>query len=100
MDDKCADTQAEGIVNKLESLKKRLTRLEVKDKKYSDCTVAVPLPDGIDINKLADGGVFMTDTCNTAQKLRRTLVDMVNEWYDLDCMNHLRNVWFGKWRNH
>jgi hypothetical protein len=55
----------------------------------------VPSPDEIDINKLGDGGVVMTDTCNAAQKLRRILVSIVDGTYDLDCMNHLRNVWFG-----
>ena len=38
----------------------------------------------------------MTDTCNAAQKLRRLLVSSIgDDTYDLDCMNHLRNVWFG-----
>lgn len=55
----------------------------------------VPSADGIDINKLGEGGVVMTDTCNAAQKLRRILVSIVDGAYDLDCMNHLRNVWFG-----
>ncbi len=37
----------------------------------------------------------MTDTCNTAQKVRCILVDMIVGAYELDYMNHLRNVWFG-----
>jgi len=37
----------------------------------------------------------MTDTCNTAQKVRRILLDWIAGTYELDCMNHLRNVWFG-----
>ena len=37
----------------------------------------------------------MTDTCNTAQKVRRILVDRIAGTYELDCMNHLQNVWFG-----
>jgi ligand-binding sensor domain-containing protein len=37
----------------------------------------------------------MTDTCNTAQKLRRILVEASDDILDLDCMNHLRNVWVG-----
>ena len=56
----------------------------------------LPSPDEININKLGDDGVVMTDTCNAAQKIRRILVDMIDGLaYDLDCMNHLRNVWFG-----
>ena len=55
----------------------------------------VPSPAGIDISKLGDGGVIMTDTCNTAQKVRHILVDRIAGTYELDCMNDLRNVWFG-----
>ena len=55
----------------------------------------VPSPAGIDISKLGDGGVIMTDTCNTAQKVRLILVDRIAGTYELDCMNDLRNVWFG-----
>ena len=55
----------------------------------------VPSPAGIDISKLGNGGVIMTDTCNTAQKVRRILVDQIADAYELDCMNHLRNVWLG-----
>ena len=62
---------------------------------YPDDVGLVPSPDGIDIQKLGNGGTFMSDTCNAAQKLRRILVELVDGAYDLDCMNHLRNVWFG-----
>ena len=37
----------------------------------------------------------MTDTCNTAQKVRIILVDQIADAYELDCMNHLRYVWLG-----
>jgi hypothetical protein len=37
----------------------------------------------------------MTDTCNQAQKVQRLLCDQVLGALDYDCMNHLRNVWFG-----
>ena len=55
----------------------------------------VPSPAGIDVSKLGNGGVIMTDTCNTAQKIRRILVDQIAGTYEPDCKNHLRNVWFG-----
>jgi hypothetical protein len=32
-------------------------------------------------------------TCNGAQKLRHILVDRIDGAQDLDCMNHLCNVW-------
>ena len=55
----------------------------------------IPSEDGIDINKLGKGGTMTTDTCSTAQKLRRILVEKIPGSFDYDCMNHLRNVWFG-----
>ena len=55
----------------------------------------VPSPDKININKFGKDGVFNTDTCATAQKLRRILVNEVPGAYDFDCMHHLRNVWLG-----
>ena len=57
----------------------------------------IPTSDQIDINKLIEG-TTSTDTCNTAQKLRRILVEHISSNYDgvvyeQDCMHHLRNVW-------
>ena len=37
----------------------------------------------------------MMDTCNRAQKLQQTLVELVDGACDLDCTNHLQNDWFG-----
>ena len=37
----------------------------------------------------------MTEMCHGAQKLGRILVSIIEEAYNLDCMNHLHNVWFG-----
>ncbi len=80
----------------INSLKDRLTRLaEIVQEECPDKLHLVPSPEGININKLGDGGVVMTDTCNTAQKVRHILVDRIVGAYELDCMNHLRNVWFG-----
>jgi hypothetical protein len=79
----------------INSLKNRLTRLaEVMAKICPDNVHLVPSPKGIDIKKMDDGGVVMMDTCNTAQKKRRILCDMIVGSYELDCMNHLQNVWF------
>ncbi len=41
----------------------------------------------------------MSDTCNQAQKVRRLLIAQINGSYDYDCMNHLRNAWFGNAEN-
>jgi len=52
-------------------------------------------PAGIDTSKLGDGGVIMTDTCNTAQKVRRILVDRIAGTYELDLHESLAKcmVW-------
>lgn len=49
----------------------------------------------MDVNKLGDGGVVMTDTCNTAQKIRCIRLEHIDGALDLDCMDHLRNIWIG-----
>ena len=58
-------------------------------------SLQVPSANGIDVEKLSRGGTITTDTCNTAQKLRRILIDTIPGAYDFDCMHHLRNIWFG-----
>jgi hypothetical protein len=77
-------------VYQINSLKHRLQRLIEADKVHLILT-----PDSISINKLGDGGVVMTDTFNGAQKLRDILVHRIDGAQDLDCKNHLCNVWIG-----
>ncbi len=80
----------------INSLKHRLQRLiDIVKAKYPNKVHLIPTPDSISIDKLGNGGVVMTDTCNGAQKLRCILVDRIDGAQDLDCMNHLRNVWIG-----
>ena len=80
----------------INSLKHRLERLiDVVRAKYPDKVHLIPTPDSISIDKLGNDGVVITDTCNGAQKLRRILVDRIDGAHDMDCMNHLRNVWIG-----
>ena len=62
---------------------------------HPDKVHLIPTLDSIHIEKLGNDGVVMTDTCNGAQKLRRLLVDRIDGSHDLDCINHLRNVWIG-----
>ena len=78
------------MIDKIESLKHQLLRLieELKEK-CPDSVESIPTPDGIDVNKLGDGGVVMTDTCNAAQKIRCILLEHIDGALDLDCMNHL-----------
>ena len=54
----------------------------------------IPSPDSININTLGEGGTITTDTCNTAQKVHRVLVEyIVSTVNEKDDMQHLRNVW-------
>ena len=84
--------------------------------------VAHDIPDGAEMNiaKLGGGGAVTSDNCNGALKVKRLLVEAVQdavkaghtdaEWealpeakrtellatYEIDCWNHLRNVWLAK----
>ena len=83
------------ILCKINSLKHRLTRVrEILSAKHPNCVDMVPPEDSIDTDKLKDA-TAMTDTCAAAQKLRRILTEKIPGLYDYDCMQHLRNVWFG-----
>jgi hypothetical protein len=84
-----ASSQLDLLRDRLERLRKCIAE------KHPHKIDLVPSPDSIDIEKLGGGGVVMTDTCNTAQKLRRILVEVSDDILDLDCMNHLCNVWIG-----
>ena len=81
----------------------------------------IPTPDDLNVTKLGDSGVIITDTCNTAQKINRGLCKEVAEAamkqmnanlaaggeqqsitpiprtlvIQADCHHHLRNVWIG-----
>jgi hypothetical protein len=55
---------------------------------------SIPSPDGIDIKKLGQHGLVMTDSCNAAQKARRLLQHEIGGIvHEMDCHHHLRNVW-------
>ena len=56
----------------------------------------LPTDNTIDISKMGYGGTIATDTCNSARKIRRVLVERIGgNIHKMDCMHHLRNVWFG-----
>ena len=68
----------------------------------------IPFPSDLNIGKLYDGGSVMTDTCDKAQKEQCLLAHIIkvvaqemclndNEisTYELDCLFHFHNVWFG-----
>ncbi len=69
---------------------------EVLATKYPEYNKAsLPTEDDIDTSKLGDGGSFMADSCSTAQKLHRILIEKIPGTYGYDCMRHLHNVWIG-----
>ena len=55
----------------------------------------VPPPESIDMKKFDSDSVVITDTCSTAQKVRRIFLEYTDGANEYDCMHHLRNVWFG-----
>ena len=78
-------------------LKKRLQRWrDFTEREFLDqpeLLQLIPTGSDIDLQKLANTGAITTDTCNSAQKTRRLLVEIVGSVYEQDCFNHLRNVW-------
>jgi hypothetical protein len=79
----------------LNSLKDRLKRLkEVMDLSDPE-NEEVPPPESIDMKKFDKDSMVITDTCSTAQKVRRLFLDLTEGSHEYDCMHHLRNVWFG-----
>ena len=43
-----------------------------------DLLLLIPDPDIINIDKLGDGGIITTDTCNASQKVCWLLVEYIN----------------------
>ena len=97
LEDETSEKQTDGIIEKIQTLKGRLTRLrEVVHELCPHELEHLPLESEVDISKLGHGGVITTDTCNAAQKSRRILVERIGgDTHEMDCMHHLRNVWFG-----
>ena len=73
-----------------------------------DILALIPRALDLTLTKLGKNGVVMTDTCSTAQKLRRLLIGTVEELckdlgmspdeiklFEGDCWHHLQNIWFG-----
>ena len=83
---------------------------------YPDETWMGPEPEALSMARLAGGGAIQSDTCNTAEKAKRLLIEMIGEmhreemgeeaWskmskdeqeksgrvHALDCWQHLRNI--------
>ena len=83
------------ITKQINSLKQRLERLiEVVEHHHPTFEHNLPSPSGIDIGKLGNNGLVMTDSCNAAQKARRIMKFKIGgKVLDIDCYHHLRNIW-------
>ena len=86
------------LIAQLDNLKHRLTRWrEVTAREFPDwpdLLDRIPDPEGVNIDKLGDGGTITTDTCNATQKISCLLVEYIHGTVnEQDCMQHLRNVW-------
>ena len=85
------------LVHHIVKLKHRLNRWrEVTAREFPDnpdLLELIPTVDDIDLKKLANVGAITTDTCNSAQKTRRILLEIIGSTYEQDCFNHLRNAW-------
>ena len=86
---------ANRFPSKINSLKNRLQRLhDIVLTNFPELIDSIPSPDGIDISKLREHGVIMTDSCNAAQKARWLLRHQIGGYvFEMDCHHHLRNVW-------
>ena len=118
LEDETSETQVDGIVTKvrettqpylfsnaaddlsfllakINSLKNRLERIkQVVLHDNSQLYESIPSPDGIDIKKLGQNGLIMTDSCNAAQKARCLLQYEIGGMVcKFDCHHHLCNVW-------
>ena len=95
MEDETSKMQVEGVEAKVNSLKNRLQRLlEVVQCNYPDLIGTLPSPDSIDIQKLEENGLIMTDSCNAAQKACQLMQHIIQgTTVAIDCHHHLQNVW-------
>ena len=80
--------------------------LEHSHPSYQDC---IPDPSSMNIDNMGSGGSLTSNTCNGTSKTRHIIVENVhkaagalrkNKYDDIrvlevDCWNHLRNVWLG-----
>ena len=97
LEDKTSEKQTDGIFKKLNLLKIRLRRLrEVVEERFPKKIHLLTSDNDIDISKMGYGGTITTDTCISSRKSRRILVERIEGTiHEMDCIHHLRNVWFG-----
>ena len=102
-----SEEQVDAISEMISKGGERLKRwAKVIAERYPGYQHDIPEDCGMDIGKLSSGGGLNSDTCNAARKTRRILVSKIKEAatelnrecgnvLEVDCWNHLRNVWLG-----
>ncbi len=106
-----AKQQVEAVLDMIETAGKRLDmwRAEISDM-HPSFEHDIPDPSTMNIGKL-EGGAVTTDTCNAARSAKKLLCEEVlaaakeraanvpdgndPKVYEIDCFNHLRNIWLG-----
>ena len=102
-----SEEQFEAIAAMIARGGERLKRwADVCETKYPSYEHDIPKDICMNIGKLSRGGLITSDTCNAARKTRRIIVSKISEAatelrkegvnvLEVDCWNHLRNVWLG-----
>ena len=104
-----SEQQCAAVMETVQRGGKRLHRWVHKmEKMYPAINHDIPPASAMNIGKLGYGGVVTSDTCNSVRKTRRLLVDQIINAalvlsdntdninvLEIDCWNHLRNVWNG-----
>ena len=105
-----SEQKVDAVMSNIVSCGKRLQQWEeVLNHSHPSYQKNTPDPSFMNIGNLESGGALTSEKCNGARKTRRLIVDKVHEAvedlrkynsYDIrvlevDCWNHLRNVWLG-----
>ncbi len=106
--DKKSISTAKAIMNAMDNAQQLLRGwIDVTKEMYpgDDIVSSIPLPDDASFLKLRNGFIT-TDTCSQAKNVRRDLILAIKElarekgddtdefeMHELDCWNHLRNLW-------
>lgn len=102
-----SEKQFDAISEMISKGGERLNRwTKVCKERYPGYEHDIPKDCGMNLGKLSSGGTVNSDTCNAARKTRIILVSKIKQAatelniagskvLEVDCWNHLRNVWLG-----
>ena len=101
LEDESSEMQVKSIKTEIEKMNRSLARWrEVTEREFPgdsyllDC---IPKQGSAHLGKIGKNSAITSDTCNSARKARRVLVEFVlnigGTLHDIDCVQHLRNIW-------